>query len=196
MKDSNIALSPITTSASMGMVLASLCFIGTGGSAVASSVSQDRQQQQTSVILTEHRQVKNAKKTSADDDGKAFQQLSKQLMETFGFNIKQYSEVMRVCRVTVYKWHDLNMPLAKIQSKNRNRLEKLNQALFAIKERRKPLFATWLRDPLNEDAVVIATLLSADNIDIDSILAQTKRINVGLKSLETSDELDDLLGLS
>lgn len=193
--DTNLGFSTSPTALSVGLVLGAL-FFGTGGSSVVTNLTPERNSYSQAIITSSDLIIGDANSNDANGSALEFQKLSLQLMNTYGFSIKQYSEIMRVTRASIYKWHDLNTPLKKVQSKNLDRLKKLNMSLFGVKEKRKDLFASWLRNPLDKDAQLTLSLLTAENIDSDSIMERTKTINVGLHSSEASNELDDILGIS
>jgi len=184
-----------STTLGIGLLISTV-FLGTGSSLAPVNIKHDRGGYSHAAVTTNNSW--NFNSDFKDDIGKGldFQKLSLDVMSTYGFSVKQYSEIMQVTRATVYKWHDLNAPLKKIQSKNVDRLNRLNKALFGIKEKRKNRFAAWLRNPLDEDAIVVNALLINKTLNIDSIMEVIRSINIGLYASESSNELDDLLGLS
>ncbi|WP_289029677.1 hypothetical protein [uncultured Paraglaciecola sp.] len=184
-----------TTTLNVGLVLSAL-FLGTGGSAASISINPDRGVYSQAIIANNSSDLAKVLNDDTSGNRREFQKLSLQIFETFGFSIKQYSEIMQVTRATIYKWHNLNAPLKKVQSKNRDRLNTLNDSLFGIKESRRKYFANWLRNPLDENANLVFSLLTNKKIHSDSVIEQIKNVNIGLHSLKTSNELDKLLGLS
>lgn len=195
MNTENSHLLAHSTTLSIGLFISTI-FLGTGSSSAPVNFKHDRSGYSYAAITThDNWDFDNDYK---DNVGKGldFQKLSLEVMNAYGFSVKQYSEIMQVTRATVYKWHDLNSPLKKIQSKNIDRLNRLNKAFFGINEKRKSKLAAWLRNPLDEDAVLVNALLMNESLDIDSIIGVTKSINIGLYASESSNELDGLLGLS
>lgn len=195
MNDTKLNFTTSPTALSVGLFIGAL-FLGTGGFSVAKTITPERNGFSFAMVTNNQLIIDDDKTDDTSGSALEFQKLSLQLMNTYGFSVKQYSEIMRVTRATIYKWHDLNIPLKKVQSKNLNRLNRLNKSLFGVKDKRKELFSAWLRNPLDEDAQLISSLLKADKISLDCIIEQTQKINVGLHSYETSNELDELLGLS
>lgn len=192
-QDSNLLAS--STTLSIGLLISTV-FFGTGSSTAPVNINPDRSGYSQAAITTTNNWDFDSNFKENTGKGLDFQTLSLQVMETYGFSVKQYSEIMQVTRATIYKWHDLSNPLKKVQSKNLDRLNRLNKALFGVKEQRKSKFAEWLRNPLDEDAILVSSLLMNKNLDIDSMMEITKSINVGLHAYESSNELDELLGLS
>lgn len=195
MNTENSHLLARSTTLSIGLLISTV-FLGTGSSSAPVNIKHDRSGYSHAAITTNNNWDFDNDYKDNVGKGLDFQELSLDVMNAYGFSVKQYSEIMQVTRATVYKWHDLSIPLKKIQSKNIDRLNRLNKALFGINEKRKNQFAVWLRNPLDEDAVLVNALLMNSNLNIDSIVGVTKSINIGLYASESSNELDELLGLS
>ncbi|WP_206486451.1 hypothetical protein [Thalassotalea sp. G2M2-11] len=193
--DSNL-ISKNSTAIGVGGLLLGVVFLGTGGSSITTKYNNDRGGYSTPAIVQNDAIIQKFKLQG--DDGKAldFQKLSIELMNTFGFSIQQYSEIMQVTRPTIYKWHDLNTPIKKVQSRNLDRLKKLNESLSGIKDTRKRYFSDWLRNPLDKDAALISAMLMENDLDVGGFIEQLPVINVNLHSYQASKELDDLLELS
>lgn len=193
--DNNL-ISRNSTAIGVGGLLLGVVFLGTGGSSITTNYSTDRNSYSNQAIIKNDDITK--KFQLQKDEGKAldFQKLSIEFMSTFGFSIKQYSEIMQVTRATIYKWHDLNTPIKKVQSRNFDRLKKLNESLLGIKNNRKEYFSDWLRNSLDEDADLISGMLVEKNLDVGGFIEQLPLINLSLHSYLTSNELDDLLELS
>lgn len=194
MNNDSLSFSTGSTTLSVGLVLSAF-FLGTGGTSASININPDRSGYSQAVINT-NVALDNIIKNDNTDSRLDFQKLSMTIMDTYGFSIKQYSEIMQVTRATIYKWHNLNSPLKRVQSRNKNRLKALNKSLFAINENRKKNFATWLRNPLDHNAVLVYSLLTDKQINNNGVIEQIRNINIGLHSLNTSNELDSLLGLS
>lgn len=194
MINGNVGFSTGSTTLGVGLVLGAL-FLGTGGSSASINVSLDRSGNSQAVMTNSSLNIDDVIGDDSSSGTMEFQKLSLQMFETYGFSVKQYSDIMQVTRTTIYKWHNLNAPLAKVQSKNRDRLKSLNESLCAIKEKRKKSFAKWLRNPLDTNANIVFSLLTDKKIVVDSLIEQLQNINVGLHSFEASERLDRLLDL-
>ncbi|MBB1435943.1 hypothetical protein H5201_16890 [Pseudoalteromonas sp. SG43-6] len=184
-----------STSLSAGILLGTL-LLGTGGSSFSSATSVDRSYNPQSAIINNNLTISLEKDKQQNNSALEFQKLSLQLMEMYGFSIKQYSEIMKVTRATIYKWHDLNTPLKKVQSKNLNRLNILNNSLVGIHSNRKNLLGSWLKTPLDNDVLSTREILESNAINKEDIIELLSKVNLGLKSMEMSNELDELLGIS
>ncbi len=117
------------------------------------------------------------------------------LMETYGFNIKQYAEYMKVTRATIYSWLNIKKPIRRVKSVNRIRLDDLSKALIIVKEDRASTFGVWLLNPLDDLTSKVKNLLSSDGIELDAFYELAPKINSALRSETSRIELDDLLGL-
>lgn len=184
-----------STSLSAGILLGTL-LLGTGGSSFSTAASVDRSYSPQNAIINNNLTISLEKDEQQNNSALEFQKLSLQLMEMYGFSIKQYSEIMKVTRATIYKWHDLNTPLKKVQSKNLNRLNILNSSLVGIHSNRKNQLGNWLKTPLDNDVLSTREILESNSINKEDIIELLGKVNLGLKSMEMSNELDELLGIS
>ncbi|UUO23930.1 hypothetical protein FGD67_12375 [Colwellia sp. M166] len=125
-----------------------------------------------------------------------FQKQSKQLQESFGLNVTQYSTLMQTTRSSVYKWHDLNTPLKKVRSKTQDRFNQLSFALYLIKERHQTLFGEWLRNPLDPLVQEVNELLEGDTILRDDFIELSTKINISLRKVADTKDLNNMLGIA
>lgn len=191
-------VSSSSTSLGVGGLLVGALFLGTGASAVQPNFSKERSAYFQPAITQQIdlEALNNSSLKSGDGKSLEFQKLSLEIMNAYRFSVKLYSEIMGVTRATVYSWHNLNSPIKKVQSKNLDRLNKLNKALLGIKDSRKNLFAEWVSNPLDQESLLIKEMLLSKKIDVDSFFELLPRINEGLYSIDVANELDGVLGLT
>lgn len=170
--------------------------VGTGGSYLTSDAFRDNINPVYSNIQLTGLGTPTDRAPAVDNPNLEFQLASKEFMESFGFNVKQYALLMGVTRPAIYRWHETNAPLAKVRSKNVDRLSQLSEVLASIKEDRRKLLGSWLTSELDNQAITVKAALRAETIDKDSVYELVPEINSALRSLNSSDSLDDLLGIA
>ncbi|MFT4850881.1 MAG: hypothetical protein ACI83B_003442 [Sediminicola sp.] len=172
-----------------------LCaFMGTGGAFASESTERiSKPQYIFSTVL----------KSEVDDETlfsgggeREFQKKSKLLQESLGLNVTQYSALMKTTRATVYRWHDLNTPLKKLRSNTKDRFNQLSFALYLIKEKHQLLFGEWLRNPLDPLVQETNGLLEKDSILKDDFIVLSTKINISLRKLEDTQDLNEMLGIT
>lgn len=131
-----------------------------------------------------------------DDPSLKFRQRSKTVLNDFGFSVKQYADLMNVTRPVVYKWHDFSVSMDRIRSINLERLSIISDVLYLIKEDRRALLGSWLKNELDDVAVNFSHLIQEDSIDKFALEKNIQQVNAALRSLNISNNLDNLLGIS
>jgi len=171
-----------------------LAFMGTGGAFASESTERISKPKYIFPIALKS---EIDKETSFNGSGeRGFQKQSKLLQESLGLSVTQYSALMKTTRSSVYKWHDLNTPLKKVRSKTRDRFNQLSFALNLIKEKHQLLFGEWLRNPLDPLAQEVNGLLERDYVLQGDFIALSTKINISLRKLEDTQDLNNMLGIT
>ena len=171
-----------------------LAFMGTGGAFASESTERLSKPKHIFPIALKS---EIDKETSFNGSGeREFQKQSKLLQESLGLNVTQYSALMKTTRSSVYTWHDLNTPLKKIRSKTQDRFNQLSFALYLIKEKNQILFGEWLRNPLDPLVQEVNELLEGDTILRDDFIELATKINISLRKVADTKDLNNMLGIA
>jgi hypothetical protein len=84
----------------------------------------------------------------------------------------------------------------RIRSINLERLSIISDVLYLIKEDRRALLGSWLKNELDDVAVNFSHLIQEDSIDKFALEKNIQQVNAALRSLNISNNLDNLLGIS
>jgi DNA-binding transcriptional regulator YiaG len=172
-----------------------LCaFIGTGGTYASELTDRIAKPQ-----LVTSSALSNESSDKEKFDGKAkrqFQEESKIIQETFSLTVTQYAALMGTTRATVYKWHNLNMPLTKVRSTTLNRFKKLQNALSVVKIKNQNYFGEWLRNPIEPSAQKANLLLKAESLSQDDFIELSKELNISIRKYSDIKKLNKTLGIA
>lgn len=169
-------------------------FIGTGGAFAAEST--DRAIKPLTTVSVSLNSNLNDEDDADNNSRKEFQKQSKSLQESLGLTVTQYAKLMDTTRASVYRWHNLNMPLNKIRSLTIARFDKLQFNFSLLKNKNKSNFGEWLRKPLNPLALSTYNLLCGKVLSQDDFIEICESVDISLRKESELRKLNKLLGIN
>ncbi|MCQ8848099.1 hypothetical protein NQT74_05875 [Alteromonas stellipolaris] len=168
--------------------------IGTGGACVYLNDSV-KVEQSANEFYSPQLGLKNVDSTFINPIVTDFRALCNATVEDYGLNIKQFSEIMHVTRAAVYKWLDKSQAMERVRDTNVVRINLISDILSGIRKENKNKLGAWLQGTLDKEANEFMRALSNHEIDFASLKKLIPEINSALRSLGTSDSLNELLGI-